>query len=355
MTSPASELGPGFLLPSIVDAQGLLFIGDPHLGSIKPGRRRDVDFGATVLDAISQAIALANGRRLVPVFPGDIFDRPYEEDERLKTRLTRILAGCWTRPIVNTGNHDKANDLLEDCDSLALLAAGGTISVVRIGGPVGIFRIGELTVGLGATPYGQVIPRDVSGLFESVDTVVWVTHHDLALEGSYPGALEPHPIEGCAIVVNGHMHLRKPLVTCGATVWFNPGNITQTAVDALDHVPSVFELTSDCEIVAHRLDLPTGTDAFDLTGLQVAPVKAGAAPGEAPRSILVEPQTPSAFVELLKSQDALDLGRSGDGSLLREAIDARFEADATPPDVRAAILALWARASEQVGDGSARR
>lgn len=355
MTSPASGHGPEFLLPSVVDAQGLLFIGDPHLGSIKPGRRRDVDFGATVLDAISQAIALANARRLVPVFPGDIFDRPYEVDERLKTRLTRILAGCWTRPIVNTGNHDKANDLLEDCDSLALLAAGGTITVVRIGDPIGIFRIGELTVGLGATPYGQTIPRDVSHLFEGVDTVVWVTHHDLALEGAYPGALDPHPIEGCAIVVNGHMHLRKPLVTCGPTVWFNPGNITQTAVDALDHVPSVFELTPDCEIVAHPLDLPTGTDAFDLTGLQVAPVKTATSPGEAARVVPIEPQAPSAFVELLKSQDALDMDRSGDGSLLREAIDARFEADSTPPEVRAAILALWARAAERTGVGSAGR
>lgn len=353
MTSPAFRSD--FLLPAVIDAQGLLFVGDPHLGSIKPGRRRDVDFGATVLDAILQAVALANRRRLVPVFPGDIFDRPYEEDERLKTRLTRILAGCWTRPIVNTGNHDKANDLLEDCDSLALLAAGGTIEVVRIGGPVGIFRIGELTVGLGATPYGQVIPRNVSGLFGDVDTVVWVTHHDVAFEGDYPGALEPHPIEGCAIVVNGHMHLRKPLVTCGATVWFNPGNITQTAVDALDHIPAVFELTSDCEIVTHELELPTGTDAFDLTGLQVeaAPSEPGA-PGET-RRVVVESRTPSAFVELLKTQDALEMGRSGDGSLLREAIEARFGAEGTPPAVAAAVMALWARASEQVGSEALRR
>ena len=352
MTSTAPDPEPAFLLPSVVEAQGLLFIGDPHLGSIKPGRRRDADFAGTVLDAITQAINLANRRRLVPVFPGDIFDRPFEVDERIKTRLTRILAGCWTRPIVNTGNHDKANDLLEDCDSLALLAAAGTISVVRIGGPVGIFRIGDLRVGLGATPYGQIIPRDVSGVFDDVDTVVWVTHHDVAFEGSYPGALEPHPIEGCAIVVNGHMHLRKPLVTCGATVWFNPGNITQTAVDALDHIPSVFELTSDCEIVTHELDLPTGSDAFDLTGLQVTPVRPSA-DGEA-RSIVVEPQVPSAFVELLKSQDTLDMGRSGDGSLLREAIDARFESDGTGDDVRAAILSLWARASEQVAGEAGR-
>lgn len=353
MTTIASE--PALPVPEYVEADGLLFIGDPHLGSIKPGRRRDVDFGATVLDAVAQAVALANRRRLVPVFLGDMFDRPFEEVERLKTRLTRILAACWTRPISNTGNHDKANDLLEDCDSLALLAAGGTISVVRIGGPVGIYQLGELRVGLGATPHGQPIPADVSGLFGDVDTVVWITHHDVAFEGTYPEAVEPHPIEGCAIVVNGHMHLRKPLVTRGSTVWFNPGNITQTAVDALDHIPAVFELTSDCEIVAHELDLPTGADAFDLTGLQVAAVPSEPGAAAETRRIVVEAQAPSAFVELLKTQDALEMGRSGDGSLLREAIDARFASDGTPPAVVAAVLALWARASEQIGSEAARR
>lgn len=343
---------PAFELP-VVEAGGLLFIGDPHLGSIKPGRRKDVDFGVTVLRAIAEAIAIANARRLVPVFLGDIFDRPFEEDERLKTRLTRILAGCWTTPVTNTGNHDKANDMLEDCDSLALLAAGGTISVVRTSGPVCIYQIGELRVGLGATPYGQAIPTDVQGLFPDVDTVVWITHHDLALEGAYPGALAPHPIEGCAIVVNGHMHLRKPLVTAGSTVWFNPGNITQTAVDALDHVPTVFELTADCEIVPHILDLPTGTDVFDLTGLQVTAATPASSGAPVVRTV-VEAAPASAFVELLKSHDALEMGRSGDGSLLREAIDARFDADEIPPEVRAAVLSLWARASEQVNAASPR-
>ncbi|GJD89389.1 hypothetical protein BHAOGJBA_2916 [Methylobacterium hispanicum] len=332
----------------VIDAGGLLFIGDPHLGSTKPGRRKDVDYGATVLGAVAQAIAIADARRLVPVFLGDIYDRPYVEDERLKTRLTRILAGCWTTPVTNTGNHDKANDMLEDCDSLALLAAGGTISVVRTSGPVCVYRIGELRVGLGATPYGQTIPTDVRDAFPEVDTVVWITHHDVALEGAYPGALVPHAIEGCALVVNGHMHLRKPLVTCGPTVWFNTGNITQTAVDALDHVPTVFELTGDCEIVPHVLDLPTGTDLFDLTGLQIAPAKPTAIGEPIARSV-VEAAPASAFVELLKNQATLEMGRSGDGSLLREAIQTRFEADDVPPEVRAAILSLWARASDQIG------
>ena len=83
MTTPLDEL-------PLIKAGGLLFIGDPHLGSIKPGRRKDVDFGATVLGAVAQAIAVANARRLVPVFLGDIFDRPHEEDERLKTGIGNI-------------------------------------------------------------------------------------------------------------------------------------------------------------------------------------------------------------------------------------------------------------------------
>ena len=49
---------------------GLLFVGDPHLWSLSPGTRIDVDmsFAEVVLDKINQAIDIALEHNLFLVF-----------------------------------------------------------------------------------------------------------------------------------------------------------------------------------------------------------------------------------------------------------------------------------------------
>src|SRR5690606_4518046 len=81
---------------------------------------------------------------------------------------------------------------------------------------------------------GQVRPADV-------DTALWLTHEDLAFEGSYPGALPIQPIPGVDMVVNGHMHATKTPVLAEGTAYYNPGNITRMSIDLAEHVPSVWE------------------------------------------------------------------------------------------------------------------
>src|SRR3546814_7832118 len=95
-------------------------------------------------------------------------------------------------------------------------------------------------------------------------SIVWLTHEDLAFDGSYPGAKELYEVPGVSLVVNGHMHLTKKPRNVGGTMWFNPGNITRVAVDAKDHVPAVWKFDPVNGI--ERIELTHEKDIFDLTG-----------------------------------------------------------------------------------------
>ena len=89
-----------------IQADGLLFIGDLHISSRPPSRRRD-DYVEAIFGKLTQSIRIANELKLVPVILGDVFHRPREPNEAIKTRLIRTLAECWTDVISNVGNHDK--------------------------------------------------------------------------------------------------------------------------------------------------------------------------------------------------------------------------------------------------------
>lgn len=316
------------------EADGFLFIGDPHLSSRKPGRRKDADFGKTVLGKIDFAIMLANERRLVPVFLGDMFDRPVEEDERLKTQLVRILRKSWTTPVSNVGNHDIRNAVLTDGDSLAYLGETGLLKLAAHSGPVETFRIGTRTIALGATPYGQDAPTDARPFFGKVDSIVWLMHHDVAFESAYPGAMAPFAIAGCRLVINGHMHLKKKPIQVGGTLWCNPGNITRQAIDAIDHVPAVWALTSDGKF--EPIAVPYEAASFDLTGKLIEAIS----PGEAKPTPAPGEEPESAFVSLLRSDTAMEMGKTDDGSVILEEILEKLDRDRIGDDARGIILEL---------------
>lgn len=326
------------------EAEGFLFIGDPHLSSRRPGRRKDENFGQTVLRKIAFAIKIANERRLVPVFLGDMFDRPVEEDELLKTQLIRILRKSWTLPVSNVGNHDIRNAVLTDGDSLAVLAETGLIKVAAHSGAVETFLIGDKVMGLGATPYGQDAPTDARPFFGKVDTIIWLMHHDVAFENPYPGSMSPFAIAGCRMVINGHMHLRKKPIQVGKTYWFNPGNITRQAIDAIDHVPAVWSLTVDGRF--EPIPIPHETAIFDLTGKLIDAIS----PGEEARKAATgkgKEETESAFVSLLKADSAMEMGKTDDGSVLLEEINEKLDRDQASADLRQIILSLHADVVEQ--------
>ncbi|WP_315923017.1 metallophosphoesterase [Mesorhizobium sp. SP-1A] len=318
------------------EVEGILFIGDPHLSSKKPGRRKDGNFSATVLKKIEYAINICNERRFVPCFLGDMFDDAVEKDESLKTKLIRILRQCWTTPISNVGNHDKVNDTLTDSDTLAIIAESGVLNVCTKAGAFETFKIGDKIVGLGATPYGQSFPTDARPFFGQVDQIVWLTHHDVAFENPYPGSVAPQAIIGCKLVVNGHMHLRKNVVRVGATVWFNPGNIIRQHVDAIDHEPAVFALTAKGSL--EKFVIPHEKIIFDLTGKLIDAISPGEAP--TPES---NKDFDSAFVNLLNANSSMEMAKSDDGSILLEDIKDKFEREKTSVEVQDIVLGLLSR------------
>lgn len=311
-----------------VQVEGLMFVGDPHITSARPGRRKDPTWPDPVLRKLEHCVEVANQRGLAMILLGDLFDDPFEKDEALKTRVSRILKALKIPPIANVGNHDIANSRLSDGDSLAFLAVNDTLDAVATSGPVCVFDLGGVKLGLGMTPYGQEIPTDVTGVFSGVNAVLWVTHHDIAFEENYPGAVNPFPIEGCKLVVNGHVHTRKKHVLAGGTTWLNPGNINRLSIDVIDHVPCAWTLDRNSRF--EPVELPHESDVFDLTGRLVDPTK------PSPRDENIS----SAFVTLLQAEDAVDTSASADGGIMLEEIEQKFERDNTPDSVRAVVREL---------------
>ncbi len=324
----------GDRLPSVA-CNGVLVIGDPHVGSRRPGRRKDAIWPQAVLGKLERCVAIANERQLAVVILGDLFDRPVETDVALKNQLIRILKGFRHRPIVNVGNHDIQHTTLTDSDSLALLGRCAVVDVVATSAPVAEFQIGERRIGVGMTPYGQAIPTDARGSFSGVDLRAWFTHHDIAFDGGYPGAVPPFAVEGCDVLINGHIHKTQKSILAGRTRWLNPGNITRQSVDLVDHVPRAWLLDGSGELEAQAL--PFESNVFDLTGRVV----------DAADEAAVAREVESAFVTLLQAESSTELKRSGDGAIIRDEIEAKFAADSTSDAVRAIVRSLLGEAVER--------
>jgi hypothetical protein len=185
------------------------------------------------------------------------------------------------------------------------------------------------------TPYGQAIPTDARGSFSGIDGQAWFTHHDIAFDGGYPGAVPPFAVEGCDVLINGHIHKTQKSVMAGRTRWLNPGTINRQSVDLADHVPRAWILDESGELEAQAL--PFESNVFDLTGRFV----------EAAEGSVVAREVESAFVTLLQAESSTELKRSGDGSIVRDEIEAKFNEDNTPDAVRAIVRTLLGEAVER--------
>lgn len=318
-------------------ARGLLIIGDIHLSSVKPSRRRE-GYSDSVLGKLSDCLTIARREKLVPVLLGDIYHRPVEPDESLKARLTELLASSWITPLCNVGNHDKAGERLQRCDSLWTLHAANMLRIVMNSGPAALIRVEDegasAVIGIGMTPYGQTIPQKVSEeLRAAADGVIWFTHHDLAFKGTYMKTEPLKEIEGCGIAVNGHMHHNKPFEERGGTTWCNFGSLTRTSVDEATHSPCAMaflplqEESFVCWPIGHE------EDAFDLSA-SLAPVL--------PRRVGEEAE---GFAQMLVDELASAAARSDSGEILKDELLA-FLDEGRRPAAREPLLSLLSRAAE---------
>lgn len=193
---------------------GFLFIGDPHVSSKRPGRRKD-DYLESVLGKLRHCAELCHEYNLLPIILGDLLHRNDDSNLKMLNGLVAALKMFPVPPPTLEGNHDKEETSLTDADTLFLLAQTGVVQVITQPGLVGTYSVGGQSVRLFACPYGSSIPKSVEA---GEGIAVLITHHDMAFDGAYPGSLPIDPIEGVAMVVNGHMHDTKPSVTAGDTV-----------------------------------------------------------------------------------------------------------------------------------------
>jgi hypothetical protein len=321
--------------------RGLLFIGDPHLWSLKPGRRRDTSYKDTVLRKITLAAEISNRLGLWPIFTGDLFHHPDDNNTQMLVQLMRVLNLFERRPVSLEGNHDKNQLNLVDSNPLRLLEVAEKLDIISEGPWAQIVLESEQgqqhRVVIGGTPFGQALPIGYKEAFgeertPDVDTALWLTHEDLAFDGSYPDALPLLPMKSIDLVVNGHMHGTKAPVKVEDTVYYNPGNITRMSVDMADHVPAVWEWTPFTQetmvssagqrvplLRQHVLEHTPGSEIFDFEGRHT-------------RKAAIEVEAQSGFVAQLLEQPA-DM-RTDDGTYARAALSQVLDDNEAPEAVR---------------------
>lgn len=336
--------------------RGFLAIGDQHLKWTPPGRRV-VGYWRDVMLKIKHSIDVANQLDLVPLFEGDLFDVPRDNPDELKTIFLDIISKSRHRPIANVGNHDIGGAKLSAADSLGVIAKSGHIRVMATGGAAATFIVDGRRILVGASPYGQPIPKSIEGLGGDVDARIWLTHHDLAFAGMYPGATDIFQMDGCDLVLNGHMHLYRDPVPFGMTTWCNFGAIARTSIDAINEVPSAFEVRPDEKgrftFTRHELPHRPASEVFNMIGLQITAADidndavttengddAGVADGNIPAL------SHNEFVSMMQSDLSQGGQKTSSGAVIRDMILARMREWETEPLIRQEIISLMDEVTE---------
>lgn len=352
--------------------RGLLWIGDPHVWSRCPGRRRDESFLSTVIGKLEAVAVIANDLDLQPLIGGDLLHDDEDNDTQMLISLARALQAFDRKPVTLVGNHDKDDLLrLSERNPLLLLSVTGQIDLIDTPSFWGQVCLEspdgkEYRMAIGGTPYGHPIPTDIDADFpqlcgpdgtirsgQGVDAVLWLTHEDLAFGDGYPGAFPLHEIKGADMVINGHMHASLKPHRYGDTAWYNPGNITRLSVDQAEHRPMVWRFDPFDQAtqpsaeglavpILHGEPLPhrPGRDVFDFTGRHATSDKM--AVHDIPEG--------SAFVEGLRTQ--VGERRTDEAVALSQALPGIFEALKTPAHTQPVINDLFMRARKQVVESS---
>jgi DNA repair exonuclease SbcCD nuclease subunit len=230
---------------------GLLLIGDPHLEARQPGFRKD-DYPTVILEKLAWCLEYARSNRLLPAILGDLFDKPRDNPNWMIVRLLELLVG---EILSLYGNHDCADPVLSDHDSLSLIIKSGRLKLLAPDCPWR-GKVNGREVVVGGSSYRQPIPDLFDVAINGAvgrPLVLWLTHHDILIPGYDEGRIRPREIPGIDLVINGHIHRQLDEQRAGATRWLTPGNISRRSrSDATkNHVPSVLRI----DIRADALDV----------------------------------------------------------------------------------------------------
>lgn len=319
-----TELENTGLPPKIITikADGIMWIGDPHLTCVTPGRRIEDDFLSVSLNKLRQAREIAERDNLVMICAGDLLDNATEKKagtSKVVENINLILSGFAKavnfRPFITlTGNHDKNEVTLTPGSTLSTMHDVGLVNVIQNNGAFAVVEVGDQCIGLGGTDYGKPIPKDVRGFFDSyekkIDKVIWFTHSQFEFDEVNPFLEKIFEIKGCDMVINGHDHTKMTPKWAGNTCWHNPGNLTRMSVDCSSHKPAVWEWNPsvpDGQLKEHAIK--HNELAFDMTGLRIAADVDAAKKFEAERS-------KSLFAELLLADKGSEMDRTVGGEVI---------------------------------------
>lgn len=404
-------------IQNMIETQGLLFVGDPHIWSKRPGRRRDESFLDTLLEKMTKIAEIANKNNLLAVVLGDFFHEDDDSDPEMLVKVMKVLKLFNRKPVTIVGNHEKDEWVLKEKNALSLLKVAGLIDIIERNGFWGKIELTNPTtkekcnVALGGTPYGQSIPYNLTSFLQAeggssiredldqinadiakekvkllsgksklnganllpesnineeikpddklnkeihdkldCETVIWLTHHDLAFENTYPNSIPLHNIDGVDIMVNGHIHGTKKPVMVGNTACYNPGNISRLSIDMANHLPSVWVWTPFQERkmasakgtmvpLLEKIILPhvSGDEIFNFEGRHT---------NKSLVEVLPEESEHSAFVDLLNSENNSN-NKTDDGIYLRESMDEVFKEKDTSEQVQLIMNNLFYKALKE--------
>lgn len=239
--------------------KGLLFIGDPHLASRIPGYRKD-NYMEAILKKLDYALLYAEEHQLLPVILGDLFHWPRDNATRLLTQLIRLFENRLVLSV--TGNHDTTEQILQDDDSLAVLAAANRIYLLDHSGPWK-GTINNTSVVIGGSTWCDHIPTSFDNASNSL--IIWITHHNICFSDSEKMGMKPQELPGIHLVINGHIHRPRPHETHGMTTWINPGNISriQRSEEVRTAIPSVLMLTPLQNFTWLTVNIPLPHESFE--------------------------------------------------------------------------------------------
>jgi len=150
---------------------GILFIGDVHLSSKRPGRRID-NYAKAGLDKLSQCAKIAKENNLYPVFLGDLFHRAGENNLELLAEVIRVCQQFPEPLLVLGGSHDRTESWFTEKDAAYVMQAAGAVSLIDEPGLQLILQVGSQRVALWATPAGYAIPLPITILILWGSTLV---------------------------------------------------------------------------------------------------------------------------------------------------------------------------------------
>jgi predicted phosphodiesterase len=229
---------------SKIGYRGLLAIGDPHLASRVPGFRKD-EYPKVILRKLEWCLEYAHREQLLPCLLGDVFHWPRDNANWL---LGAVLDVMKHEVLAISGNHDCAENTLGEDDSLSVIAKAGRLRLLN---HASTWRgtINGQPVVVGGTPWGQPMPSEwrAEAAGPLCPLVFWLVHEDVSFPGYDAGRIEPAPIPGIDVVINGHIHHAREEVTAGCTTWLNPGNIARVkrSDSTRDSIPSVLRIDVD--------------------------------------------------------------------------------------------------------------